>query len=234
MKGGREHRVPLSERALELLQAIAARAKQSVYLHRPARRQRSLNMAMAAVLKRMGRDDITVHGFRSAFRDWAAERTNYPNHVVEMALAHAVGDKVEAAYRRGDLFAQARGADGGVGDPIADRRDAPAVPMWWCRCEGGGNDEASSGSRARRSTMTHPTSSSSTATNWRKAAVSTGCCCLVSQLGRTMVTSSWILIPRTAKWLVALDEAEVGDKSTLVALLKSGSIRTKSSRTSPI
>jgi integrase len=66
------------------------------------------NMALAAVLKRMGRDDITVHGFRSTFRDWAAERTNYPNHVVEMALAHVVGDKVEAAYRRGDLFEKRR------------------------------------------------------------------------------------------------------------------------------
>ena len=64
------------------------------------------NMAMASVLARMGRADITVHGFRSTFRDWAAERTNYPNHVVEMALAHVVGDKVEAAYRRGDLFAK--------------------------------------------------------------------------------------------------------------------------------
>jgi integrase len=61
---------------------------------------------MASVLGRIGRDDITVHGFRSTFRDWAAERTAYPNHVVEMALAHVIGDKVEAAYRRGDLFAK--------------------------------------------------------------------------------------------------------------------------------
>ena len=63
---------------------------------------------MAAVLKRVGRRDITVHGFRSTFRDWAAERTNYPSEVVEMALAHAVGNKVEAAYRRGDLFEKRR------------------------------------------------------------------------------------------------------------------------------
>jgi integrase len=63
-------------------------------------------MAMAETLKRMGRVDVTVHGFRSTFRDWAAERTNYANHVVEMALAHVIGDKVEAAYRRGDLFAK--------------------------------------------------------------------------------------------------------------------------------
>jgi integrase len=63
---------------------------------------------LTAVLRRMGRRDITVHGFRSAFRDWASEQTNYPNHIVEMALAHAVGDKVEAAYRRGDLLAKRR------------------------------------------------------------------------------------------------------------------------------
>jgi integrase len=63
-------------------------------------------MAMAQLLKRMERLDITVHGFRSAFRDWAAERTAYPNHIVEMALAHVIGNKVEAAYRRGDLFAK--------------------------------------------------------------------------------------------------------------------------------
>jgi integrase len=62
------------------------------------------NMAMATVLRRMGLIEITVHGFRSAFRDWAAEKTDYPREVAEMALAHAVGDKVEAAYRRGDLL----------------------------------------------------------------------------------------------------------------------------------
>ena len=66
------------------------------------------NMAMIELLRRMGRGDITVHGFRSTFRDWAAERTNFPSEVVEMALAHAVGDKVEAAYRRGDLFEKRR------------------------------------------------------------------------------------------------------------------------------
>ena len=59
---------------------------------------------MTAVLKRMDRADVTVHGFRSSFRDWAAETSAYPNDVVEMALAHAVKNKVEAAYRRGDLF----------------------------------------------------------------------------------------------------------------------------------
>lgn len=62
------------------------------------------NMAFLMLLRRMKRPDLTTHGFRSTFRDWAAERTYYPAEVAEMALAHVVGDKVEAAYRRGDLF----------------------------------------------------------------------------------------------------------------------------------
>ena len=65
-------------------------------------------MAFLMLLRRMGRDDLTAHGFRSSFRDWAAERTNFPSEVVEMALAHMVGSKVEAAYRRGDLFEKRR------------------------------------------------------------------------------------------------------------------------------
>ena len=65
-------------------------------------------MALEMVLRRMKRADITVHGFRSTFRDWAAETTAYPNHVVEMALAHAIPSGVEAAYRRGDLFEKRR------------------------------------------------------------------------------------------------------------------------------
>jgi integrase len=66
------------------------------------------NMTLGAVLKRMGRAVLTVHGFRSAFRDWAAETTDTANHVVEQALAHAIGSSVEAAYRRGDLFEKRR------------------------------------------------------------------------------------------------------------------------------
>src|SRR3984893_18777049 len=66
------------------------------------------NMAMLAVLKRMERAELTAHGFRSSFRDWAAERTTFPHEVAEMALAHTVGDKVEAAYRRGDLLHKRR------------------------------------------------------------------------------------------------------------------------------
>ena len=62
------------------------------------------NMAFLMLLKRMGHSDLTAHGFRSCFRDWAAERTKYPHEMAEMALGHAIGSKVEAAYRRGDLF----------------------------------------------------------------------------------------------------------------------------------
>jgi integrase len=94
MKAGKEHKVPLSNRAVEILQQSNRRTKNLFPLS---------NMGMAELLKGM-RPGITVHGFRSTFRDWAAETTNNSNHVVEMALAHTIGDKVEAAYRRGDLF----------------------------------------------------------------------------------------------------------------------------------
>lgn len=104
IKAGKEHRVPLPEPALVILRAMAE-TRQGEFVFPGGRRGRPLSqMAMAGVLERMRCDDITVHGFRSCFRDWAAERTNYPRDVAEMALAHAVGDKVEAAYRRSDLF----------------------------------------------------------------------------------------------------------------------------------
>lgn len=66
------------------------------------------NMSLLATLKRMQRQDLTTHGFRSSFRDWCAEQTNYPREVAKAALAHAVGDKVEAAYRRGDMLEKRR------------------------------------------------------------------------------------------------------------------------------
>lgn len=101
MKSGREHRVPLSAAALALL-------KPDQHFLFQLRRGKPLSKsAIPMMLERMGLD-VTVHGFRSTFRDWAAERTDFPNEVVEMALAHAVGDKTEAAYRRGDLFDKRR------------------------------------------------------------------------------------------------------------------------------
>lgn len=104
MKAGKEHRVPLSDEAKAVLTRARA-VKQGDFVFPGHKGDGPLsNMAMLAVLKRMKRDEITVHGFRSTFRDWAGERTNHPTEVAEMALAHAVGDKVEAAYRRGDMF----------------------------------------------------------------------------------------------------------------------------------
>lgn len=106
MKGKREHRVPLSERAADLLRKLDTSGP-AVFCG--ARKDGHLsNMAMTEALREMGRGDITVHGFRSTFRDWASERTAYPREVAEMALAHAISDKVEAAYRRGDLFEKRR------------------------------------------------------------------------------------------------------------------------------
>jgi integrase len=103
MKGGKQHRVMLSNRAIEILSEVPHEDGNDHVFIGPTAGAGLSNMAMTAVLKRMGHGDITVHGFRSTFRDWAAECTNTPNHVVEMALAHVIGDKTEAAYRRGDL-----------------------------------------------------------------------------------------------------------------------------------
>jgi len=108
MKAGQEHRVPLSASAMAVLGTMAA-VREGDFVFAGGRAGKSLsNMAMAMVLRRMELPELTVHGFRSTFRDWAAERTAYPNEVVEMALAHTIGNKTEAAYRRGDLFGKRR------------------------------------------------------------------------------------------------------------------------------
>lgn len=102
MKSSREHRVALSERAVEILQSLP---RESDFVFPGGRKGKGLsNMAMLELLKGMTSNGLTVHGFRSTFRDWCAEQTSYANEVAEMALAHVVGDKVEAAYRRGDMF----------------------------------------------------------------------------------------------------------------------------------
>lgn len=103
MKSKREHRVPLSDAAVSLLKAVDGSSQRYVF---PGHKRGShlSSIAMLQVLKRLGRTDITVHGFRSTFRDWCAETTNYPADVAEMALAHTLRDKTEAAYRRGDLL----------------------------------------------------------------------------------------------------------------------------------
>jgi integrase len=108
MKAGKEHRVPLSDSALEILKELR-NFHQGDFVFPGGRVGRPIsNMAMTMTIRRMGCGELTVHGFRSSFRDWAAERTDFPAEVAEMALAHTVSDKVEAAYRRGDLFQKRR------------------------------------------------------------------------------------------------------------------------------
>ena len=114
MKAGREHRVPLSATAQALI-ADLAKLRPAIDPHGmafvfPGARggQPLSQMAMLMLLRRMSRPDLTAHGFRSTFRDWCAEATEYPHEMAEIALAHTVGDKVEAAYRRGDMIEKRR------------------------------------------------------------------------------------------------------------------------------
>jgi integrase len=103
MKAGRDHVVPLNSQAMDILIALPKLVINTYFF--PGRGKNPLsNMIMAMQLCRMGRDDITVHGFRSSFRDWIAEETEYPNEVAEAALAPAIESKTERAYRRGDLL----------------------------------------------------------------------------------------------------------------------------------
>jgi len=108
MKSGREHKVPLSKCAVEILRQM--RAQRSGDLVFPGRDGlKPLGQTgLRQVLKQLGRSDVTAHGFRSAFRDWCGDHTNFPREVAEAALAHAVGDKVEAAYRRGTALEKRR------------------------------------------------------------------------------------------------------------------------------
>ena len=110
IKARYEHRIPLSGRAVDNLKAMeAVRTAHNPYIFPGHVKGKCLShVAMAQVLKRMGRASITVHGFRSTFRDWASEQTSFPHEVCEMALAHVIGNKAEAAYRRGDLFDKRR------------------------------------------------------------------------------------------------------------------------------
>lgn len=111
MKAGREHRVPLSAAALAVVEAARADPSddRSPFVFPGTKPGRPLSqMAMLMLLRRMDWGDLTAHGFRSTFRDWCAETTSYPNEMAEIALAHTVGDKVEAAYRRGDMMEKRR------------------------------------------------------------------------------------------------------------------------------
>ena len=108
MKAAREHRIPLSERALAILEKLSeARTGELIFPGQRAGKPLS-NTAMEMLLRRMDQDAVTVHGFRSAFRDWAGNETHFPREVAEAALAHVVGDKAEQAYRRGDALEKRR------------------------------------------------------------------------------------------------------------------------------
>lgn len=107
MKTGKEHRVPLSERAFAIIAEMADLGTNGYVFPGPKPEMPLSSMAMAMLLRRM-KADITVHGFRSTFRDWASETTSFPHEVCEMALAHTIANKAEAAYRRGDLFDKRR------------------------------------------------------------------------------------------------------------------------------
>jgi integrase len=107
MKANREHRVPLNEVAVSILTRMQS-IRRNEYVFPGDRRAVLSNMALLMVLRRMRRPDITAHGFRASFKTWATERTDFAREVVEAALAHVVGNKVEAAYQRGDVFDKRR------------------------------------------------------------------------------------------------------------------------------
>jgi len=107
MKAGREHKVPICSRTNQLIMKAKELDPDSEYMFSKNGSPMS-NMAFLALLKRMGRDDVTTHGFRSSFRDWVSEETDHSPEVAEMALAHTIANRVEAAYRRGDLLEKRR------------------------------------------------------------------------------------------------------------------------------
>lgn len=108
MKAGREHRVPLSSRAVAILRQLEKLKAGDFVFAGQARNRPLSNMAMEMVLRRMKIEDATVHGFRSSFRDWAGNVSSFPREVVETALAHVIGDKAEQAYRRSDALEKRR------------------------------------------------------------------------------------------------------------------------------
>ena len=119
MKAGRQHRVPLSDAALHVLSVVTPPrdSLESSWVFPGSRIGRPLsNMGMMMLLRRMKRSDLTVHGFRSTFRDWCAEGTNYPRDLAEKALAHTVGDETERSYQRGDLLQRRREVMGAWAD----------------------------------------------------------------------------------------------------------------------
>ena len=109
MKSGKEHRIPLSPRAVEILKLAKAQAKSSRWIFPGTKADKPLsNMTFLKTARRLATAAITTHGFRSSFRDWSPEKTNVPTAAYEAALAHTLRDKTEAAYKRTDLFNRRR------------------------------------------------------------------------------------------------------------------------------
>jgi integrase len=111
MKAGKEHRVPLSQAAVALLRErgdLHGQDREAFVFPGQAVGNPHSNMSMLTLIKRMRRANVTPHGFRSTFRDWAEDATGHPSDVIEVALAHTVGSKMKAAYRRGDMFQKRR------------------------------------------------------------------------------------------------------------------------------
>ena len=109
MKAGKEHRIPLSEAAVKLLEYLPRYKGSNYVFPAPKGGGAMSDTSLIMTLRRMKRGDLTAHGFRSTFRDWAGETTSYPREVIEHALAHQLKDKAEAAYQRGDLFTKRNG-----------------------------------------------------------------------------------------------------------------------------
>ena len=126
MKSGREHRVPLTPAAMFVLKRMQKEGKEFVFPGTKAGQGLS-NMALLKVLERMGRDDLTAHGFRATFKTWSTERTNFPRELVEAALAHVLDDKTEAAYQRGDMLQKRRRLMDAWADFCAKRAPAGTV-----------------------------------------------------------------------------------------------------------
>jgi integrase len=129
-KAGRDHRVPLSDQAVAVLKgAQGAASSEFVFPGRQPHRALS-NMAMLKILERMDRADVTTHGFRSSFRVWAAEATDFPREVAEAALAHVIADKTEAAYQRSTFFEKRRRMMQAWGNFCADgQSSADVIPL---------------------------------------------------------------------------------------------------------
>lgn len=129
MKAGREHRVPLVDRALEVLE-LAVKVRDSEYVFPGQKRGRPLsNMAMSMLMRRLDAETYTVHGFRSSFRDWAGDQTSFPRELAEAALAHVIGDETERAYRRSDALMKRRRLMEAWASYIGGKKEAKIVKL---------------------------------------------------------------------------------------------------------